>query len=76
MKISETLQKSSPLIPKREMSKTEYMKLVDANTELVDKMNDLQETIEHLEEYVHEQEEENKKLRKELEIWKKRYGNQ
>ena len=45
MKISETLQKSSPLIPKREMSKTEYMKLVDANTELVDKMNDLQEKI-------------------------------
>ena len=45
MKISETLQKSSPLIPKREMSKTEYMKLVDANTELVDKMNDLQERI-------------------------------
>lgn len=46
MKISETLQKSSPLIPKREMSKTEYMKLVDANTELVDKMNDLQERID------------------------------
>lgn len=46
MKISETLQKSSPVIPKREMSKTEYMKLVDANTELVDKMNDLQEKID------------------------------
>ena len=46
MKISETLQKSSPLIPKREMSKTEYMKLVDANTELVDKMNDLQKRID------------------------------
>lgn len=46
MKISETLQKSSPLIPQREMSKTEYMKLVDANTELVDKMNDLQERID------------------------------
>ena len=46
MKISETLQKSSPLIPKREMSKIEYMKLVDANTELVDKMNDLQEKID------------------------------
>lgn len=52
MKISETLQKSSPLIPKREMSKTEYMKLVDANTELVDKMNDLQERIDKAIEYV------------------------
>lgn len=46
MGINEILQKSSPLIPKREMSKTEYMKLVDANTELVDKMNDLQERID------------------------------
>ena len=52
MKISETLQKSSPLIPKREMSKTEYMKLVDANTELVDKMNDLQERIDKAIEYI------------------------
>lgn len=52
MKISETLQKSSPLIPKREMSKTEYMKLVDANTELVDKMNDLQERIDKSVEFI------------------------
>ena len=52
MKISETLQKSSPIIPKREMSKTEYMKLVDANTELVDKMNDLQERIDKAIEYI------------------------
>ena len=57
MKISETLQKSSPLIPKREMSKTEYMKLVDANTELVDKMNDLQERIDKAIEYIEHRQE-------------------
>ena len=45
-------KKSSPLIPKREMSKTEYMKLVDANTELVDRMNDLQERIDKAIEYI------------------------
>lgn len=48
MKISETLQKSSPLIPKREMSKSEYKKLVDTNTKLIDKMKDQEEEIERL----------------------------
>lgn len=54
MKISETLQKSSPFTPQREMSKTEYMKLVDANTELVDKMKDIQERIDKAIEYIKE----------------------
>ena len=77
MGINDILQKNNPMQKKIDReNRSDFAKLVDRNTELVDKMNDLQETIEHLEEYVHEQEEENKKLRKELEIWKKRYGNQ
>lgn len=43
---------------------------------LTEEYKELKDTKEHLEEYVHKQEEENKKLRKELEIWKKKYGNQ
>lgn len=45
MSISDMINKSSPLIKQKEMSKSEYKKLVDRNTELIDKMKDLQNRI-------------------------------
>ena len=46
MNISDIINKSSPLYKQKEMSKSEYKKLVDRNTELVDKMKDLQNIID------------------------------
>lgn len=45
MKISEALNKNNPVAQKREMSMTEYAKLVDANTELVDQIKELKNII-------------------------------
>ena len=42
MKIGEILLKSSPVPTKREMSKSEYNKLVDANAKLMDKIKVLE----------------------------------
>ena len=43
--LSDILNKSNPVNQQKEMSKSEYKKLVDRNTELIDKMKDLQERI-------------------------------
>lgn len=52
MKISEALNKSNPVVQKREMSMTEYAKLVDANTELVDQLKDYKARITKAIEYI------------------------
>ena len=53
--LSDILNKSNPVNQQKEMSKSEYKKLVDRNTELIDKMKDLQErmnkSIKYIEEY-------------------------
>ena len=48
MSISEMLLKSNPVPAKREMSMSEYNKLVDTNTKLIDKMKYQEEEIEEL----------------------------
>lgn len=52
MNISDMINKSSPLYKQKEMSKSEYKKLVDRNTELIDKMKDLQNIIDKAIEYI------------------------
>ena len=52
MKISEALNKSNPVIQQRETNTSEYMKLVDANVELVNQLNELKETINKTIEYI------------------------
>ena len=48
MNISDIINKSSPLYKQKEMSKSEYKKIVDRNTELIDKMKYQEEEIERL----------------------------
>ena len=55
MNIGDIINKSSPFYKQKEMSKSEYKKLVDRNTELIDTIKDLQEirkkAIEYIEQY-------------------------
>ena len=55
MNISDIINKSSPLYKQKEMSKSEYKKLVDRNTELIDKMKDLQERINKAIDYINKE---------------------
>lgn len=48
MTIGEILAKSNPLQPQKETSQSEYKKLVDTNTKLIDKMKYQEEEIEEL----------------------------
>ena len=48
MSISEMLLKSNPVPAKREMSMSEYNKLVDANAKLIDKIKEQEKQIERL----------------------------
>lgn len=48
MTIEEILAKSNPVQPQKEMSQSEYKKLVDTNTKLIDKMKYQEEEIEEL----------------------------
>lgn len=48
MTIGEILAKSNPLQPQKETSQSEYKKLVDTNTKLIDKMKYQEEEINRL----------------------------
>ena len=48
MTIGEILAKSNPLQPQKETSQSEYKKLVDTNTKLIDKMKYQEEEINKL----------------------------
>ena len=48
MTIEEILAKSNPIQPQKKTSQSEYKKLVDTNTKLIDKMKDQEEEIEEL----------------------------
>lgn len=52
MQIGDILNKVNPVKTKREMSHSEYLKLVDRNTELIDELNDLKERIIKAREYI------------------------
>ena len=54
MYISDMLNKSSPLYKQKEMSKSEYKKLVDRNTELLDILKEKNEEIERLNNIINE----------------------
>ena len=54
MTIEEILAKSNPIQPQIETSKSEYKKLVDTNTKLIDKMKDQEEEIERLNNIINE----------------------
>lgn len=47
--LSDILNKSNPVNQQKEMSKSEYKKLVDRNTELIDKLKQVKEEIRILE---------------------------
>ena len=54
MTLNEILNKTNPVPKNREMSKSEYLKLVDRNTELIDDINELNNIINELEKYIEE----------------------
>lgn len=62
MSISEMLLKSNPVPKQRETSQSEYNKLVDTNTKLIDKIKDQEEEIERLNNRIHALEKHNLKL--------------
>lgn len=47
MNISDIINKSSPIYKQKEMSKSEYKKLVDRNTELIDKFKELEDWLDY-----------------------------
>lgn len=47
--LSDILNKSNPVNQQKEMSKSEYKKLVDRNTELIDTLKEVKEEIRILE---------------------------
>jgi len=57
MSIGEILAKINPVPQQREMSQSEYNKLVDTNTKLIDKIKDQEEEIERLNNIINELEE-------------------
>jgi cell division protein FtsB len=47
--LGDILNKSNPVNQQKEMSKSEYKKLVDRNTELIDRLKEVKEEIRILE---------------------------
>lgn len=54
MSLNEIMRKSNPARIEREMKNSEYLKLVDRNTELVDELNYYKSKIDEAIEYIKE----------------------